>query len=357
MKRTPTTIFNLLNIAGLSLLFGIWLQNVDTLGFILLLFLSLMCLIRSRINHPQTPKTILFDLLITGFAFLIGDIDMAESALIFLLFQSMYLGYYPIALLLIYFPFVMDFPSIALAISITMLGLILNFWQKERVLRLGQRDTFSQKNYELETLQNELTTALSQVEQMSIIAERSRISADIHDNAGHEIVASFISFQTVRKIMEKNPEKSLELFDKSMDRLNTGVGKMRDAVHNMSAVTFMGVDRMSEICANYEKVPTKFTTSGDMTGVTANVWHVLEALLNESLTNVAKHSKATYVRVELDATKHLVRLLIENDGLTTKSEPVGSGLRNLRYRVTTVGGHLTIDKNETFKVVCVIPTN
>jgi len=361
MKLTPTAIFNIFNIAGLSLMFAIWLNQLDTLGFLLLLFLALMCLIRSRFNHPNFKKTIFIDLIAMVIIFFIGDTYIAKLAVTFLLFQTMFIGYYPVALLLIYSPFMMDFTFLSLTISVTLIGLILNFWQKERNNRVEQRDYFSKKNYELENLQNELTTALAQVEQMSIIAERSRISADIHDNAGHEIVASYITLQTVRKIMEKNPEKALELFDKSMDRLGTGVGKMRDAVHNMSVVTFMGVDRIREICANYRGVPVEFKTTGDMTGVTVNIWHVLEALLNESLTNVMKHAKATYVRVELDATKHLVRLLIENDGI--EDEPMGNsnqngiGLRNLRYRVVTVGGNLTVDKGDTFKVVCVIPIN
>ena len=357
MKPTPTTIFNILNVAILSLMFAIWLQTVDTQGFLLLLFLAIMYLIRSRFNHPNIQKTFFIDLVATFIIFLLANIDMAEFALKFLLFQSMFFGFYPVVVLIGYFSLVVDVTSLIMTISVTVIGLTLNFWKKEWNNRIEQRDFFSQKNYELESLQNELTTALAQVEQMSIIAERSRISADIHDNAGHEIVASYITFQTVRKIMEKNPEKALELFDRSMDRLNVGVEKMRDAVHNMAAVTFMGVDRMREICDHCGGLPVKFITSGDMTGVTANIWHVLEALLNESLTNVMKHANATSVRVELDATKHLVRLLIENDGVGNRTIPMGSGLRNLRYRVVTVGGNLTIDKGGLFRIVCVIPIN
>jgi len=267
----------------------------------------------------------------------------------------MFWGVYPVAVVIGYLALVTTTPSLILTISITLLGLVLNFWQKERDNRLEQRDDLSKENYELENLQTELITALDQVEQMSIIAERSRISRDIHDNAGHEIIAAFISLQTVRKIMDKNPEKAMELFDKSMNRLSTGVEKMRDAVHNMSAVTFMGVDRMREICENNEKIPTFFKATGDATDVSVNMWHVLEALLNESLTNAMKHSEATFIKVELDVTKYLIRLLIENDGLIGGTKPVGSGLRNLRHRVVTVGGNLTIDAGVTFRVVCVIP--
>lgn len=357
MKPTPATIFNILSITGLSLMFAIWLQTVNTLGFLLLLFQAVMCLIRNRFNYQNMNKTIFIDLVATFIISSIGEISTVEPALSFFLFQSMFFGFYPVALLISYFSFVTDFSVLMLTISVTLLGLILNFWQKERDNRVKQRDYFSKKNGELESLQNELTTALAQVEQMSIVAERSRISADIHDNAGHDIVASYISLQTARKIIEKDHEKALALFDKSMNRLNIGVGKMRDAVHNMSAVTFRGVDRINEICANYDKAPVKFNATGDMTKVTANIWHVLEALLNESLTNVMKHAKATYVQVELDATKQLIRILIENDGVMDKSNPIGNGLRNLRYRVVTVGGHLTVDKDEMFRIVCVIPIN
>jgi len=82
---------------------------------------------------------------------------------------------------------------------------------------------------------------------------------------------------------------------------------------------------------------------------------VLESLLNESLTNAVKHAKPTYITVELDATKHLIRLQIQNDGVIQKDTPIGSGLRNLRYRTVAAGENLTIDKSDIYKLVCVIP--
>ena len=355
MKLTPSITFNILTIAGLSLMFVSWLQVANTEGFLLLLFLAIMCIIRIKFKGRHIPKTIFVDLLMVVIAFLITGSPVTVYALAFVFFQGMFWGFYPAAVVIAALFFQIDLASLLFIISLTIVGAVLNFWQRERKNRLEQRDYYSKRTYELESLQNELTNALNQVEQMSIVAERSRISSEIHDNAGHEIVASYISLQTVGKIMEKNPEKAAELFHKSMARLDAGVKKMRDAVHNMSSVTFMGVDRMREICENSPKIPVTFTTSGDMAEVTTNMWHVLEATLNESLTNALKHSKATYIRVEMDGTKHLVRLLIENDGIVEDSKPTGAGLRNLRHRVITVGGNLTVSKDETFRVVCIIP--
>jgi len=333
-----------------------WLQAGNTTGFLLLLFLIIMSSVRYRFkNYQNISKTIFIDLLATLIYFMMAGSGMAESALNLALFQSMALGFYPVVILILYLVLVMELTSLTVTISFVLLGLLLNLWQKERDVRLQQRDILSKENYELVSLQNELTTALAQVESMSIIAERSRISSEIHDNAGHDIVAAFISLQTVGKIMKKNPEKAVELFDKSLQRLEVGVGKMRDAIHNMAPVTFIGSERMAEICDYFEQVPIAFKATGDMTGVTANAWNVLEAVLNESLTNVLKHSQASFVRVELDATRYLVRLQIENDGVIGEEKPLGSGLRNLRHRATTVGGNLTVDKGDKFKLVCVLP--
>ncbi|MCL2249668.1 MAG: histidine kinase [Oscillospiraceae bacterium] len=354
-KINPSLVFNALNITGLSLLFVSWLQTADTLGFILLMFVSIMYITRYRFRHSKIRWTIFIDIAVILALLPLQLIYQAELFTGFALFGAMFFGFYPVATLLGVLFIMFDLPIFILTVCLTLLGLILNFWKKERKLRFSQRDYYSKKNHELENLQSELTAALAEVERMSIIAERSRISANIHDNAGHEIVSAYIALQTVRKLAEKNPTKAFELFDKSMDKLNAGVGKMRDAVHNMSVVSFMGVDRIKEICTSYEKAPVSFKATGDMTGVTVNVWHVLEAVLSESLTNAMKHANPTEIMVELDVTKHLVRLLFENDGVIKKDEAPGSGLRNLRYRAVTVGGNLTVKKTDRFKLVCVIP--
>ena len=350
MKLTPTQIFTILSIVNLSLMFALWLQHTETSGFILLLILGLLWAVRFKFAYRHIQRTIFIDFAaVAGFYFL-GAGNVAEIGLAAVLLQGMFFGYYPMVLALGY----MVVSPQPIVISAAIIGLLLNFWQREYQLRFTQRDQFAKKTQDLELLQGELTAALSQVEQMSILAERARISSDIHDNAGHEIVAAFISLQTVGKIMEKNPTKAMELFDKSMTRLNTGVGKMRDAVHNMSTVSTRGAMYMEDICKNYT-MPVAFAASGDMTNITANMWHVLEAVLKESLTNVTKHSNATFVKVELDSTQYLIRLLIENDQPLPNNKPAGNGIRNLKNRVSTVGGTLTVDKQDNFRVVCVIP--
>ena len=354
MKPTPNRIFITLSLLALGLIFATWLPTPHTAGFLLLLILILLWALRHRFPHPNMKKTIFVDLAVLGgFYFLAPGVDadpLAFAGLGLVLFQGLFFGFYPMGLVLGY----MVISPQPVVIGGAMMGLLLHFWHREETRRLSQRDQFAKKTQDLETLQASLTTALAQVEQMTILAERSRISSDIHDNAGHEIVAAYISLQTVGKIIETHPQKAAELFDKSMARLQSGVEKMRDAVHNMSTITPQGPLHLEAICQD-STLPIAFASAGDMTPVTTNMWHVLEAILKESLTNVAKHAQATMVQVELDCTRYLVRLLVENDGIIASGKPAGSGLRNMQHRVATVGGTLTVDRQAHFRLVCVIP--
>ncbi len=355
INYSPVTIFKLLSVAGFSLTFVIWLQHTDTEGFLLLLFLVVMYLTRWRLRWPHVKYTIVIDLLAALIFFIFFNGSIGEATLDLAMFQALFWGIYPAGLFILYLAFVLEPISLVLTICMTLCGMLLNFWKKEWISKLELRDQSNKRYYELESLQNDLTATLAQVEQMTIIAERSRISRDIHDNAGHEIIAAFISLQTARSLMENADPEVLELYDMALERLNLGVEKMRNAVHNMSAVTFMGVDSMREICGRFPICPVDFQAVGDTSVVTTNIWNVMEACLSESLTNITRHSQATYVTVELDATPHLVRLMIENDGVTGTIKPLGSGLRNLRHRATIIGGNLSVDASDKFRLICVIP--
>jgi len=146
-------------------MFAHWSQRADTLGFLLLLLLIIMSTVRYRLkDFKPISKTIFIDLLAVIIYFFMVGTGLGESALNLVLFQSMALGFYPVAVVILYLVLVMEMTSLTLTISFVLLGLLLNFWQQEQDARLLQRDILSKENYDLESLQSELTTARAQVE-------------------------------------------------------------------------------------------------------------------------------------------------------------------------------------------------
>ena len=351
---SPKLCFLLCNIAGFVLIFALWVHSGELgelAGFFLLMFLVVMFLLRLRVE--KTRFTVLLDI-----ATCLGMLPLwgyAPYALALPLFSAMFLGVYPAAIAVAYLFFRFD-PLLAVLFVFTLLtGLFLGQWARERGDKLRLRDKSAGEYYELENLQSDLTAALAQVERMTAVAERTRIARDIHDNAGHEIVAAYISLQTARDMFSEQDTDALELYDAALDRLNNGANKIREAVHNLSSVALLGAEHLREICRRFPVCEVKFHTFGDTTRVPVYVWTMLESCLNESLTNIARHAAATWVTVDLDVTRHIIRLCVENDGAKKHNRPAGSGLRNLHQRAAAIGGSLSVDSGKQFRVICVIP--
>ena len=315
--QSPRVINVICKVIGFSLLFASWIESGEATGFFPIIGLSIMTAIRYRFSKQW--YTIIID--------------------------SIYLGILGQYLVLSLF-----------AVS----EIFYRAWKAERARGLKLRDAQATKFYELEQLQGDLLIATMQVERMTAVSERARIAAEIHDNAGHEIIGAYISFQTVRELLsaeisrEEN-EDILELYDMALKRLDSGVNKIREAVHNIIPVTALGVDALHETCNRFPLCQVQFTTYGDLTVIPIYCWNLLEACLNEALTNIVRHADAKQVKVNLDATPTIVRLSIENDGIKSKIKEAGIGIRNLRHRTTAVGGNISFDVSDMFRIICVIP--
>ena len=305
----------------------------------------------------------------------------AGYALALPVFSAMYLGVYIAVIAGAYLFFEFNALIAAMLILSCLCGLFLRFWSNEYIQRLQLRDESANKIYKLENMQSDFTSAMAQVERQTGLAERTRIARDIHDNAGHEIVAAYISFQAIRKLLGKyaaalGPERSaaqassiveiLEMYDDALKRLNNGTSQIRETAHNLQSATLIGAESMSEVCRQFPLCPVNFRIYGDTTRLPMYVWNVLNSCLNECLTNVARHSRAKNVKVTLDAAQHIARLCVENDGIvketgkspkhpSASSGKMGVGLRNLRQRTATVGGSISVDTGNVFRVICVIP--
>jgi two-component system sensor histidine kinase DesK len=90
---------------------------------------------------------------------------------------------------------------------------------------------------------------------------------------------------------------------------------------------------------------------------------VLVPVVREAVTNILKHSSASYCVLEMTADTGLLRLLVSNDGsddadgapLAAADRP-GDGLRNLAARLETAAGHLAIRREGgTFSLAAEIP--
>ncbi len=68
-------------------------------------------------------------------------------------------------------------------------------------------------------------------------------------------------------------------------------------------------------------------------------------IIQECLTNIAKHASAANANITLTITEDMVALTVKDDGRAIKlpfADNAGIGLLGIRERVTALGGRLTL---------------
>ncbi len=322
-------------------------------GLIAILFIMILMLIRWR--YKKFRWTLIFDKCI----YLLTSMfwENAAYGLIISAFDSVYYKISWLSLLSVIYAayYKQDYLLLIIIIHSLFCGFILREWQKQNDDNITKIDLRNKKLYELEILKDDLLTANTQVARMAEVSERSRISREIHDNAGHDIIAAYMSLQVVEELISNEDSNTKEMFSESMKRLETGITKIRDTVHNLSPLTSIGVDYIKDLCEKFPLCPVNLDIYGDTSKIPVYLWSIIEPCVKESLTNITRHSNAKYVMVTLDITPYIVRLSIENDGVKKKINTRGIGIKNLIQRANAVGGNISIDVSNVFRLVCVLP--
>jgi signal transduction histidine kinase len=69
-------------------------------------------------------------------------------------------------------------------------------------------------------------------------------------------------------------------------------------------------------------------------------------VVSETLTNAAKHSRASRVQVEIDLRDRALCIAVADDGVGGADVTRGSGLLGLKDRVEAIGGTIGIESRE-----------
>lgn len=347
MKFAPHHWLIICKTLGFSVLFFFCIEAGEQVGFFMLLALITLFVLRQRVKKMEL--TLFIDcLLCISFIFWWED---ASYALLIVIFEALAKKQYLVLLTMVYF---YTSPEYLLLYLLSGLGgFFLGCWADEKENDFQRCFELRNQVYELESRSEELAATTIQDTRMAAVAERARISREIHDNAGHDIIAAYISFQTLRGLVKD--AEVLEMYDATLERLSSGVGKIRDILHNLTPAGAPSIGQLEKICDEFP-LEVQFKFYGDMGDVPTYIWNTLEVCLKESLTNVSRHAKSSYVKAVVDVSTHIIRLCVENDGVVGSIAPVGRGLANLRYRVHVAGGNLSVNQDGgIFKMICVIP--
>lgn len=185
-----------------------------------------------------------------------------------------------------------------------------------------------------------------EVEHMARIAERERISRDLHDLLGHSLSMIALKAELARKLARRD----LAACEREIADIETNA---RDALAEVrAAVTGFRqsglVQALASARASLLAADVQFDERIERIELAPATEHVVALAVREAVTNIVRHAGASrctlsLVREEQGGQAHAV-LRVRDDGRLRSTDALqhGNGLAGMRERVVALGGRLSL---------------
>ena len=200
--------------------------------------------------------------------------------------------------------------------------------------------------------------------------ERKALARDLHDELGQYLNAIKLDAVSIREAAIGHPAQQsvARAMIVNIDRM---YGVVTGLIRQLRPVGFddLGVSAALEHCVNEWRSRLNLTTiemsmSGHLENLDETRGLVLYRLVQEALTNIARHAHATHVQIRIAAgraadSKECIEILVADNGrgadMTTPR--TGLGLVGMRERVSALGGSITLasERGAGFSVTASLP--
>jgi signal transduction histidine kinase len=177
--------------------------------------------------------------------------------------------------------------------------------------------------------------------------ERLHIARELHDSLTHQISVIKVQAEAAVHVAQKRGEPVPDALLAIRDAGREAARELRatlEALRDDDKTPPFGLDHVSGLvqraCAT--GLQASLTIEGDRADVPAAVDRTAYRIVQESLTNVARHARADTASVRVAYRPGAVVIQVDDDGTAaTQFPPVpGVGLLGMRERVTALGGKL-----------------
>jgi NarL family two-component system sensor histidine kinase LiaS len=277
--------------------------------------------------------------------------------------------------------------ALALTIPAAVLGMIFGFltaWgmtrRLQRLARAAQawsqgdfsvavkdrsEDEIGQLSRELNNMAAQLEGLIQARQELATLETRNRFARDLHDSVKQQVFATSFQIAAARALIEKSPKaaeahlrQAEELGRQAQRELNVLIGELRPAALEGKGLSSALRDYAQDWSRRAE-IPAEVHVRGERE-VPLEVEQALFRVVQEALANVAKHSGAGNVEVDLIYTSDSLTLRVADDGRgfdPARNPAEGFGLQSMHERLEQLGGRVEVESapGKGTRITCVCP--
>ena len=215
-------------------------------------------------------------------------------------------------------------------------------------------------------------SAATQTVEMIIQAqesERQRLARQMHDGPAQALTNLILQTDIAMRLFDRDPSKAREELENLKTAANSTFQKVRNFIFDLRPMMLddlgLGptIQRYADTFKQQTNLDVRLTTSGLENRLENYLEVMIFRAVQELLSNVARHSQATQVKLQIDVDSGEVRVSIDDNGkgfdLKAASEGNGMGLKVIRDRVEMLGGEMDIDSviGQGTRVVFSVPSS
>jgi signal transduction histidine kinase len=184
-----------------------------------------------------------------------------------------------------------------------------------------------------------------QVETLATDLERNRIARDIHDTLGHSLTSLDVQIELAQRVQATEPARAQEAIDLAKKLSSQALDNVRQALGTMKRSNF---DLTEAIYALAEQsYPFQIIVDVRFPPLSLQSSYQLYCIIQESITNIQKHSQAAQVKIDSRIVDRgtILEICDNGNGFDLDRPHTGFGLRNMKERVQCLGGEFHLNSN------------
>lgn len=234
-------------------------------------------------------------------------------------------------------------------------------------------DELGQTAQQLNRMADQLQNLFKARQKLATLEERNRLARDLHDSVKQQVFAVNMQIAATKLLLRRDPDaaetrllEAQKLVRDAQQELTTLIRELRPvALEGKGLLTatrelVMQWSQQTDIVANVSIENEQDCPADSLPALSLTVEEAFYRIIQEALSNCARHSKASLVQILFSNTDEMITLtIIDNgQGFDQESHEIrpGVGLLSMQERLRALGGNVEIKsvvgRGTTIRVQC-----
>jgi NarL family two-component system sensor histidine kinase LiaS len=197
----------------------------------------------------------------------------------------------------------------------------------------------------------QLQNLLKSKQELATMEERNRLARDLHDSVKQQVFATTMQIGAARSLLEQDSGAAREHLNEAEQLSRQAQAELNALILELHPATLESKGLIQVLKAHIADWSRQNNIASEIIileepHLPMEVEQTLFRVTQEALANVAKHSEATNVKIQVSGENKGASIAISDNGKgfdVTLADGKGIGLRSMRERMEALGGELRLD--------------